>query len=158
MQIYRVWHTSVFIACQSKAGCRNRISAALKRLSTLLFWSTPTCWLTDIKMSYQMVDCSVNCWRCISGTPLFFFYSKQTMMTEYTSVSLCTVRNKPGDHFNIWRTACLNIEGILPKWPYLPCVSMAGRALLAGYPRYQGDDQTSLNPDLMDSRLYEILW
>ena len=29
------------------------------------------------------------------------------------------------------------IEGILPKGPYLPCVSMAGRALLAGYHRYQ---------------------
>ena len=28
------------------------------------------------------------------------------------------------------------IEGILPKVPYLPCVSMAGRALLAGYPRH----------------------
>ena len=26
-------------------------------------------------------------------------------------------------------------EGILPNWPYLPCVSMAGRAFLAGYPR-----------------------
>ena len=30
----------------------------------------------------------------------------------------------------------LNIEGILPKGPYLSCVSMAARALLAGYPRY----------------------
>ena len=29
------------------------------------------------------------------------------------------------------------IGGILPKGPYLPCVSMAGRALLAGYPRYE---------------------
>ena len=28
------------------------------------------------------------------------------------------------------------IEGILPKGPYLPCLSMAGRALLAGYHRY----------------------
>ena len=28
------------------------------------------------------------------------------------------------------------IEPILPKGPYLPCVSIAGRALLAGYPRY----------------------
>ena len=27
------------------------------------------------------------------------------------------------------------IEGILLKGPYLSCVSMAGRALLAGYPR-----------------------
>ena len=32
-----------------------------------------------------------------------------------------------------------NIEGILPKGPYLPCVSMAGRALLAGYPRHIGE-------------------
>ena len=29
-----------------------------------------------------------------------------------------------------------DIEGVLPKGPYLPCVSMAGRALLAGYYRY----------------------
>ena len=28
------------------------------------------------------------------------------------------------------------IEGILQKGSYLPCVSMAGRALLAGYPRH----------------------
>ena len=30
----------------------------------------------------------------------------------------------------------IHIEGILPKGPYLPCVSMAGRSLLAGYHRY----------------------
>ena len=29
-----------------------------------------------------------------------------------------------------------HIEGVLPKGPYLPCVSMAGRALLEGYHRY----------------------
>ena len=34
------------------------------------------------------------------------------------------------------RTESTYIEGNLPKGPYLPCVSMAGRALLAGYPRY----------------------
>ena len=32
-------------------------------------------------------------------------------------------------------TSFIQFEGILPKGPYLPCVSMAGRALLAGYPR-----------------------
>ena len=31
---------------------------------------------------------------------------------------------------------CSHIEGILPKGPYLPCISMAGRALLAGYHQY----------------------
>ena len=30
-----------------------------------------------------------------------------------------------------------NIEGILSKGSYLPCVNMAGRALLAGYPRHR---------------------
>ena len=29
-----------------------------------------------------------------------------------------------------------NIDGILPKGPYPPCLRMADRALLAGYPRY----------------------
>ena len=37
----------------------------------------------------------------------------------------------------LWCWDCsLNIEGILPQGPYLPCVSMAGRALLAGYHEY----------------------
>ena len=30
----------------------------------------------------------------------------------------------------------IHIKGILPKGPYQPCLSMPGRALLAGYPRY----------------------
>ena len=34
------------------------------------------------------------------------------------------------------RSHWLHIEGILPKGPYLPCVSMPDRALLAGYHRY----------------------
>ena len=32
-----------------------------------------------------------------------------------------------------------HIEGIMPKGPYLPCVSMAGRALFAGCPRHVPD-------------------
>ena len=36
--------------------------------------------------------------------------------------------------WNSWFAS--HIEGILLKGPYLPCVSMAGRALLAGYHRH----------------------
>ena len=36
------------------------------------------------------------------------------------------------------RSLATHIEGILPKGPYLPCLRMAGRALLAGYHRYVG--------------------
>ena len=32
------------------------------------------------------------------------------------------------------------MDGILPKGPYLPCVRMAGRTLLAGYHRYMGEE------------------
>ena len=39
-----------------------------------------------------------------------------------------------------------HIEGILPKGPYLPCVSMAGRALLAGYHWY--DISLCLHPNI----------
>ena len=38
----------------------------------------------------------------------------------------------------LWRS---HIKGNLPKGPYLPCVSMAGRALLARYPRHDCDSQ-----------------
>ena len=33
-------------------------------------------------------------------------------------------------------TGASHIDGILPKGPYPPCLRMADRALLAGYPRY----------------------
>ena len=47
--------------------------------------------------------------------------------------------------YSVSWTAVLYIEGILPKGPYLPCVSMAGRALLAGYRRHLciGSDRTA---------------
>ena len=31
----------------------------------------------------------------------------------------------------------IHIDGILPKGPYQPCLRMADRALLAGYPRFE---------------------
>ena len=37
---------------------------------------------------------------------------------------------------SFWMSVIRHIEGILPKGPYLPCVSMASRAILAGHPRY----------------------
>ena len=46
-------------------------------------------------------------------------------------------RVQKSQHFNYdYLNDTTHIEGILPKGPYLPCVNMAGRALLAGYPRH----------------------
>ena len=47
-----------------------------------------------------------------------------------------TVPMRLGQKMHQMNNTCRHIEGILPKGPYLPCVSMAGRALLAGYPRH----------------------
>ena len=41
-----------------------------------------------------------------------------------------------------------HIKGILPKGPYLPCVSMAGRALLAGYHRHVESSTAMLHENL----------
>ena len=41
-----------------------------------------------------------------------------------------------------WLTASPHIEGILSKGPYPPCLRMADRALLAGYPRYMSNTST----------------
>ena len=39
-------------------------------------------------------------------------------------------------HHTYLRLQHKNIDGILPKGPYPPCLRMADRALLAGYPRH----------------------
>ena len=44
-------------------------------------------------------------------------------------------KSTTGKEMTKWHTHT-HIEGILPKGPYLPCLRMADRALLAGYPQY----------------------
>ena len=56
-------------------------------------------------------------------------------LTRITKVLvLCIVEPKRWGNFQNCRIT--HIEGILPNGPYLPCVSMAGRVLLAGYHQY----------------------
>ena len=46
------------------------------------------------------------------------------------------MNNTPYAKLHTGRVLHANIDGILPKAPYPPCLRMADRALLAGYPRY----------------------
>ena len=58
------------------------------------------------------------------------------------------------------------INGILPKGPYLPCLRMADRALLAGYHRFEHCGLVHLIPELWwwnsfpwsASRYVQIVW
>ena len=49
----------------------------------------------------------------------------------------------------------LYIEGILAKGPYLPCVIMAGRALLAGYHRYMDHENFRIWIGWYSSKLFK---
>ena len=64
-------------------------------------------------------------------------------LNYYFITILCMLSHRvcSGDQFLspiLWMSVAhrFHIEGILPKGPYLPCESMAGRALLRGYHRY----------------------
>ena len=60
----------------------------------------------------------------------------------------------PDEAFNY--QSLVNIEGILPKGPFLPCVSMTGRALLAWYHRYMIGIQTYHHPSLYNRRVFDL--
>ena len=49
------------------------------------------------------------------------------------------------------------IDGILPKGPYPPCLRMADRALLAGYPRYQFKQTMFKRVGAVDDPLVSLL-
>ena len=78
-------------------------------------------------------------------TQLKFWFTKYTLF--FTKMYLETLSGEfqqvcSSVEYQYRATRCIkrpyisHIEGILPKGPYLPCVSMAGRALLARYHRY----------------------
>ena len=58
------------------------------------------------------------------------WYVLMKYCTEYVALQIT--------HIITWHNFVdiINIEGILPKGTYPPCLRMADRALLAGYPRY----------------------
>ena len=62
-------------------------------------------------------------------------WARPSSIPKISLVTLFVCKNKAVEYFLHNRRPY--IEGILPKGPYLPCVSMAGRALLAGYHRYK---------------------
>ena len=63
-------------------------------------------------------------------TLLFACFHRRATLQRILVNSALSVRCAPRTNLSSF------IEGILPKGPYLPCVSMAGRVLLAGYPRH----------------------
>ena len=73
------------------------------------------------KIIYMMLPAYNNAWV------------NHGMMHHYKTWKVLTLH-----YVRYYRQSKADIEGILPKGPYPPCLRMADRALLAGYPRYHG--------------------
>ena len=95
--------------------------------------------LTLLLRNWRLNDCRILAiessveWLWLSLLYLFW----QTFLTFGILIAILRLCN-----LSIWRrkhnnvTQLPDIEGILPKGPFLPCVRTAGRALLAGYHRH----------------------
>ena len=66
----------------------------------------------------------------VQSCDICYLFSPVGLIVAYLSTDFLEIL------YHLLSLLFLYIEGILPKGPYLPCVSMAGRALFAGFPRY----------------------
>ena len=68
--------------------------------------------------------------------PMYFVDSNSDLYSASVTAVMYVISCYTGPRYNGTQLYRCHIEGILPKGPYPPFVSMAGRALLAGYHRY----------------------
>ena len=80
----------------------------------------------------------VQCFTNAAGQNLLLYNNNNVIMWKLRHAMWQYHTNDCWEHIdgNMNISKQKYIEGILPKGPHLPCVSMAGRARLAGYPRY----------------------
>ena len=71
-------------------------------------------------------------WIFVGANPLYIDYAFKRHVYAFAWFSLFNI-----DFMAVAETwvSADNVDGILPKGPYPPCLRMADRALLAGYPR-----------------------
>ena len=138
----RIWSIASWIA---KYVCRffTRIHMThLFMFSGLLLWHWDTWWRHQTEaFSALLALCAGN-----STVPVNSPHKGQWRGALMFSLICARINNwvnnrEAGDlrrhrgHYDVSVMNISQIEGILPKGPYLPCVSMAGRALLTGYHR-----------------------
>ena len=90
----------------------------------------PACYI-EVQTETHSTRCSVQSWTSVSDAQLLPLYiAKQPRFIPSDLHLWLYIASTPVIASTPYT------KGILPKGPYLPCVSMAGRALLAGYPRH----------------------
>ena len=96
------------------------------------------CGIAKVKTCRYWIYCRGWPWlTSVLGAELFCDLDKLDWL-GFISQSICLSLSTRASNSVMGNKCCYSyIEGILPKGPYLPCVSMAGRVLLAGCPRYR---------------------
>ena len=119
--------------------CSNVFSFFVVCIYAISWWNHFGNYMTVLKRQY------IKCWEFtplwyiggISRISTFNFVVDGEDLSVFFGCNWCSSQVKWLFHKTSWIMLGKYhwyVEGILPKGPYLPCVSMAGRALLAGYP------------------------
>ena len=110
-------------------------SSILSISSIVLFISSIILFISSIIISIPSIILSISSISSLS--PQLSFLSPQLSSISSIILFMCLIILSISSIILSISWTLLHFEGILPKAPYLPCVSMAGRALLAGYPRFR---------------------
>ena len=106
------------------SGVFMRAPLVLTKYSELLpeSWNILNTWRYD---RFPGIHTSYRWYPAKRALPAMLQYGRECYQCCDAYIKICT---------SFWNMKY--IEGILPRGSYLPCVSMVGRALLAGYPRF----------------------
>ena len=110
-------------------------------LNSLHLWSK--IYNTELQFGFMYIRFHDTFWSFLSlyftmGHVALVVIAGTTKPTSTLSLNQVTAINLETQSSNELQWHDSDDEGILPKEPYLPCVSMAGRAILAGCPRWEG--------------------
>ena len=109
-----------------------------------------TSWLCHLNQNPSVCFCLYK-WICLLNSFSYSFFAA-CVMFACQRVHICyIIHSISASWLPYHNISAVNNEGIQPKGPYLPCVSMAGRALLAGYSRNMNNESRLLLTWLMET-------
>ena len=93
-----------------------------------IFWRDPLTWGRYMEEVIRRQDFMVDC-----------LHIDEVVWTGWWQLGIDSSGIDSSDVVQSGHKSLFDFDGILPKGPYLPCLCMADRALLAGYPRCMFD-------------------
>ena len=157
---FTVWHTCGHIARRRRRQHSKENLAAGQKHSSFIFTHTTGVlkwnminkkrnpfwkrrWAVDNRrhdesLYHSCAECSVRGIRSIRCQLMFWRHRKQSCLScrIFMPLSVMSKMSATCDIYMLGNEGVTHFDGVMPKGPYLPCASMAGRALLAGCHRF----------------------